>query len=446
MNKAIIFDLDGVLVDSKEIHFNALNLALNDVHPRYVITQKEQETTYEGLTTRSKLDILSYTKGLPQSFHEMVWKNKQSYSSAMFESIGQDNELIELFSLIKSNNIKIGVASNAIRQTVDACLNSLGIAELVDFSLSNEDVDSPKPNPEIYLSMMTLLKSDQSTTVIFEDSDVGQTAAKNSGANLIPVVNRSSINLSTITEALDILSTQKDVNIVIPMAGNGSRFYDAGYPQPKPLIDIDGKPMIARVVESIGINGNYIFIVQRSHYNQYALQELLESIAPGCTIIQLDEKTSGAAVTTLMAKDLINNNKPLIIANSDQIVEWDNKLFYSMLISKNSHGVISLFPSDNPKWSYAKIEHGLVSQVAEKEVISNEATVGIYGWRFGSDYVKYAEQMILKEIRTNNEFYVCPVYNEAIGDGKRIMPFYVNKMWGVGTPEDLEEYFAKNRT
>lgn len=202
MNKAIIFDLDGVLVDSKEIHFNALNLALSDYDQKYVITQEEQDRFYEGLTTRSKLDILTKTKGLPQESYEDIWQNKQRYTAKLFQGIGKDTPLVMLFSVIKENGFKIGVASNSIRDTLDTCLSNLGIADLVDVSLSNEDVENPKPNPEIYIKIMELLGSTPETSVIYEDSDIGQTAAMASGAYLVPVYNRSSINFSAISRGM----------------------------------------------------------------------------------------------------------------------------------------------------------------------------------------------------------------------------------------------------
>lgn len=205
MTKAIIFDLDGVLVDSKEIHFNALNLALSDYDPKYVITQFEQEHIYEGMTTSSKLDILTKRKGLPVEAYETIWTNKQNYTATLFQSLGKDQELVTLFRLIKSHGIKIGVASNSIRKTLDTCLSRLGIIDLVDESLSNEDVIFPKPNSEIYFACMYALMSEPSTTVIYEDSDIGQQAAIASGAKLFPVYNRSSINLSSIQEGIDYL-------------------------------------------------------------------------------------------------------------------------------------------------------------------------------------------------------------------------------------------------
>lgn len=221
------------------------------------------------------------------------------------------------------------------------------------------------------------------------------------------------------------------------MAGLGSRFADAGYDKPKPLIDVNGVPMIQAVINSLGIDGHYIFIVQKSHSVKYHLLDVLDDMVPGCDIVEIDGLTDGAARTTLAAKDLINNDTPLIISNSDQVIVWSGIEFGSTLASSN---VIALFKDNDPKWSYAKIESGRVSEVAEKIVISNNATVGVYGWKSGADYVKYAEQMIEKNIRTNNEFYICPVYNEAIQDGQTVTPFFVDEMHGVGTPEDLNNY------
>lgn len=227
------------------------------------------------------------------------------------------------------------------------------------------------------------------------------------------------------------------------MAGLGSRFTDAGYKDPKPLIDVDGKPMIARVIDSLGIDGNYIFIVQQEHLVKYNLDILLSDLVPGCNIVSIYGPTDGAARTTLFAKYLIDNNTPLIIANSDQIVEWDEDVFLS-LVKRNN--VIATFMNEemNPKWSFSKIKDAQVIEVAEKNPISDIANVGIYGWSRGSEYVQYAQQMIDKNIKTNNEFYIAPVYNEAIADGKRVISYFVDKMYGIGTPEDLKLYLIRN--
>ena len=230
------------------------------------------------------------------------------------------------------------------------------------------------------------------------------------------------------------------MNIVVPMAGAGKRFKEAGYTFPKPLIEIHSKPMIQKVVENLNIVGRHIFLVQKQDYDKYAFQYLLPLISPGCEIIPIDGITEGAACTTLLAKHYIDNDTPLIIANSDQLVEFFQENWVNEF--KNDGGMLT-FESVHPKWSFAKVDtNGFVIEVAEKKPISNVATVGIYYWAKGSDYVKYAENMIAKNKRVNNEFYVCPVFNEAINDGKNIKIVPIKKMWGLGTPEDLRYYLT----
>lgn len=192
-NKSIIFDLDGVLVDSKELHYEALNLALKSVNEKYVISREEQAETFEGMTTRSKLDILTYTRGLPKELHEYIWNLKQQYSAAMFEDLPIDEELVDLFKFIGSQGISIGVASNSIRQTLTNCLQALGVWRYVDVSLSNEDVKNPKPNPEIYNLCMLMLGSVPTSTIVFEDSEIGRSAARQSNAFLVEVESRKDL-------------------------------------------------------------------------------------------------------------------------------------------------------------------------------------------------------------------------------------------------------------
>lgn len=202
MIKLIIFDLDGVLIDSKEIHFNALNLALDEVSFDYIISRKEQDTVFEGLTTNVKLDILTKTKGLPSDLHEDIWRRKQEYSAKLFESTSEDEDLVSIFKFIKSRGIKIAVASNSIRQTLDTCLKSLGVWDYVDYSLSNEDVKYPKPDPQIYNRCMDYLMVDPEDTVIFEDSDIGLRAATATGAKVEKVLNRKDVYFDRIDRVI----------------------------------------------------------------------------------------------------------------------------------------------------------------------------------------------------------------------------------------------------
>jgi NDP-sugar pyrophosphorylase family protein len=234
------------------------------------------------------------------------------------------------------------------------------------------------------------------------------------------------------------------MKIVIPMAGRGSRFAQVGYTMPKPLIDVHGKAMIHRVVENIGLSGHYIFLVLKEHYNKYCLQYLLPLICGNnkCDIIVVDQVTEGAACTVLLSKDFINNDEELLIANSDQLLDWSPLHFINYMITKNADGGIVTFLASHPKWSFAKVEEstGLITEVAEKNPISNHATAGIYYFKQGCMFVKSAEQMISKDIRVNGEFYVCPIFNELINDSYNIYNYPVPQIHGIGTPEDLERY------
>lgn len=235
------------------------------------------------------------------------------------------------------------------------------------------------------------------------------------------------------------------LNIVIPMAGRGSRFAKAGYEMPKPLIDIYGHPMIEYVTVNIrpSCEHRFIYICQEEHLEKYGLAEELKRMSPGCEIVTIDHITEGAACTVLLAEKFIDNDDAMMIANSDQYVDTDINEYLSAMGEKD--GLIMTMPADDPKWSFIKYDdEGNVTMVREKEVISNEATVGIYNYRHGRDFVKFAHQMIDKNIRVNNEFYVAPVYNEMIEAGIKISYCDVGtKMFGLGIPEDLNFFMEK---
>ena len=231
------------------------------------------------------------------------------------------------------------------------------------------------------------------------------------------------------------------MKILIPMAGRGKRFEDAGYSFPKPLIDINGKTMIQIIIENLNFSAEHILICQKEHYEKYALKELLDLITPNCKIIQVSEITEGAACTALLSKESINNDEELIIANSDQWVNWNNQHFLSFLRDNDADGGIVTFYSTHPKWSFVKLDdEGKVTIVAEKKPISNIATVGIYYFKKGKYFVEAAEQMIGKNIRTINEIYIAPVYNEMIQSNKKILNYPIAEMRGLGTPEDLSKF------
>ena len=237
------------------------------------------------------------------------------------------------------------------------------------------------------------------------------------------------------------------INIVIPMAGAGSRFVDAGYTLPKPLINVCGKTMIEVVCHNLrpSIAHKFIFICRDDHLKAHQLDRILQRVAPGCDIICIGKVTEGAACTVLLARSVIDNQHPLMIANCDQFIDINIDDYLAAFDPKAVDGMIMTMRATDEKWSFVRLDQRRqVAELKEKQVISNEATVGIYNFSKGSDFVSAADAMIAKNIRTNNEFYVAPVYNEMILNGKKIDIFNIgelgNGMHGLGTPSDLNAF------
>jgi NDP-sugar pyrophosphorylase family protein len=262
-----------------------------------------------------------------------------------------------------------------------------------------------------------------------EDSGPGIEAATASGAHVIRIGDPSEVTYATVAPHL--------WNVLIPMAGAGSRFVEAGHTFPKPLIDVDGEPMIRRVVENLAMPGRHIFLVNKEHNREYRLEEMLGLLAPGCDVVTVDELTEGAACTALLAERLIDD-RPLLIANSDQWVVWDRDRFVDA--TATTGGLLPIFEAMHPKWSYAEVVDGLVVRVAEKNPISTHATCGIYWWRHGTKFVEAAHRMVDANDRTNGEFYIAPAYNYT---DLSVGVFPVDEMWGLGTPEDLDRFLAR---
>jgi NDP-sugar pyrophosphorylase family protein len=239
------------------------------------------------------------------------------------------------------------------------------------------------------------------------------------------------------------------LTIVIPMAGRGSRFADAGYETPKPLLPVHGVPMIEVVVANLrpSVSARFVFVCRREHLEAYGFEGRLREIAPNCAIVPIDAVTEGAACTVLLARPEIDPDDVLVIANSDQWVDVSMDAHLAVMRDNGLDGLIMTMKADHPKWSYVALDkRGLVTRVVEKEVISDEATVGVYAFARARDFMRGAEAMIAADERVNNEFYVAPVYNRLIAEGAAIGVDNVgsvgNGMYGLGIPEDLEAFLA----
>lgn len=234
------------------------------------------------------------------------------------------------------------------------------------------------------------------------------------------------------------------IHIVIPMGGEGKRFAERGYTFPKPLIEIFGKPIIEVVVNNVRPSEphQFIFVCRKDPIENFALQDVLNLIAPESKVISMAQPTAGALCSVLLGIEDFANEDELVIVNADQFVDQTMDRFLAGAREGKWDGYIMTFPSTHPKWSYAKVEGEEVVTVAEKRPISHHATVGWYYFKRGLDFVEAAERMLVKNAALDGEFYVCPVYNELILMGKKISihPLSKGQMVSLGTPEDLEKF------
>ena len=236
------------------------------------------------------------------------------------------------------------------------------------------------------------------------------------------------------------------VNVIIPMAGEGSRFPKDQY-LPKPLIDVNGKPMIVRAIESLGIDGQYHFIIRQNEYTNI-VKEIIGKVVKNPNFVEITETTEGPACSALLFKEQINNSDELVIANCDQIMEWDSNLFFHNV--RLYDGAVVTYYSDTDKNSYARLDKkGHVIEIREKEVISNISLNGIHYWKQGKNFVDSAEVMIAADDRApNGEFYIAPTYNYMISGGLKVGIHHIpnEQHHAVGVPVDLERFLKHEKT
>lgn len=225
------------------------------------------------------------------------------------------------------------------------------------------------------------------------------------------------------------------------MAGQGKRFIEAGYLTPKPLLKLGDDLVIKHIIDIMRTPyAQFIFIVRQDHCNEFQLDKKLLEIEPNAKIVKINEVTQGAVCTVLLAKDFINNDTPMIVKDCDQIINWVPENFFDFVERNKADGAIINIHTDRPNYSFSRVNSkGQIIETAEKSVISNHGSVGIYYFGKGSDFVKYAERMIAKNMRVNNEFYTAPVYNQFIQDFKTILHYPIAEMFQLGTPEEFFE-------
>jgi NDP-sugar pyrophosphorylase family protein len=237
------------------------------------------------------------------------------------------------------------------------------------------------------------------------------------------------------------------MNILIPMNGLGSRFKPK-FKNPKPLISYLGKSIFEHSVDTIGINGKFIFLIPKyedEKYNLLFLKKIKKLKNESITIV-CEKKTDGSVETCLLAEEIINNNDELLIVNCDHFLNWNGDLFLNFIHNENldccvttyNHGEIIL--NEKSPYSFAKLnDDGFVIETKEKTAISSHSMNGIHYWKKGSDFIESAKNLIKNDIKTNNEFYLSETFNYLINNGKKMKIFKMedDNFFSLGTPEDL---------
>ena len=442
MIKCVLFDLDGVLADATDWHYRAFNNALISVGLK-PIGFKEHLKTFNGLPTVEKIKSFKY-RGviISKEIENKIRTYKQEYTIKCIEDQCEiDPTKSELIKKLKEYGYKIGVCTNAVRETLDLILSKLDLSRF-HITLSNQDVENTKPNPEIYLKAMESLNVSPDETLIVEDSEKGAKAAIESKAHLLKVDNPKGVTAENVFAKIAKISYQ-DLQILIPMAGKGSRFARVGYTMPKPLIPILGTSMINHVIQNLWFeNSNWFFVCLDDHERLYKISTELQSYTNKNTKVILQKGyKQGAACSASLAFKNLDPEKPVLLANSDQYIDLNISDF--LIAGSTCDGAIMTFQSEHPKWSYAKTNSdGYVTEVKEKQVISNHATSGIYLWNRASDFINGVNEMIANNDLHNNEYYIAPSFNYSINKNRkyRIMEIKRQQMWGLGTPEDLIKF------
>lgn len=445
--KLVAFDLDGVLVDTRETHVLALETALA-THGFSV--SRDALWELDGLSTRQRLDSLSQRGSFPADpwLKDLIDSEKARITDRIIaengvRSLFNEDVLESLFSELWALGCRMCVVSNARRSTVELCVNGLGTpSKYIDFVIAGDEVFERKPSPWPYLKACREYHLHPSECLAVEDSPRGRAAARAAGCRLFPFE-----TTSTPGEVLELCrSGRYPTTVVVPMAGRGERFARAGYEKPKPLIDVGGKPMVERVLDTLPKEANFVFLVPTPAVpeERSELELVLASIKPNSITLRVNGVTEGAACTVLLAEPEVRRGERLLVANCDQLVDVDWDTVMSMTCRDD--GFVLTFDGSGPKWSYA-IEDctrpGYAFSFIEKRQVGRHATCGVYSVTDSGLMFDAIRNMVRADDRTNGEFYLCPALNyvsSCVAASIRMIP---TTMVGLGTPEDLESYLEE---
>ncbi len=434
----IAFDLDGTLIDARDIHFECLNEALQSVGAG-TISFEEHIGRFDGLPTKEKLRMLLEEGRLGPYDVGRVVSEKDRLTAERIIPFEPNERLTELFVGLRVAGHMTAIVSNAKRSTIVSVVHALHISP--DCIVGGDDV-AHKPSPEGYERAMHECNETRHGTIILEDAPVGKAAARASGARVIPVFDPQQLTLSSV---LGYISGETSIDVVMPMAGDGKRFQEHGFVPPKPLIDVAGRSMAAVAVNTLDIpEARHILLPRADHLASHpGMSAALKGLVRSAVIVPVPSLTQGQASTVLLARHLIGD-RPLVIANCDQSIVWDSDRALHWMISQDLDGLVLTFTCLVPdkRWSYVEIgTDGLVKRAAEKDPISSRALCGVFITLRGTDMIRAIDEMISADDRVNGEFYVSPALNRMVAWGRRIGEIPV-AFSSLGTPELLAEHLG----
>ena len=456
--KLVVFDLDGVLVDSRDLHYEALNTAIEQAAgAQYLISRIEHETIYDGLSTNQKLRLMSLAKGLPLELHKPVWQRKQELTDVLVrEQLKPVAQVTELLKQLKHSGYPVAVASNCIKSSVRNILDAIGLLPYIDACFSNEDVGHAKPEPDIYIKACSSFGVLPSQALVVEDSVKGFEAAIRAGCHLLKVNGTDDVHAAAVFRRLqEVDAASTPITVVVPLAGCSPDVWLSG-PEATPvelpvfLTDTRGRPVLDWALNSIKSSRfpmRFIFVVKDAQASALRLESMCVK-ATGfepTTVVRVRSDTLGALKTVLQARHLLEPGAPLLIFDGSHVVDWRTGGSVDDMLCTRADGAVTVWPSSDPRWSYVRTQRNTstVLEVHEKVAVSNLACSGLYFWRRASDFLSAADAVVAHNVRTRGLFFLAPTFNETILGGAIVESVPIAQAWSLRSASEVS-FFAEH--
>ena len=451
----IVFDLDGVLVESKDLHYDALNEAIRAVAGEdFIITRPEHETVYDGLSTNQKLRLMTIQKDLPLNMHRPIWLRKQELTEVMVrEQLKPDETLLATIrALKKEHGYPLAVASNCIKSSVFNILDSIGVLPLVDAYFSNEDVQRAKPGPDIYLKACSTFGVPPESALVVEDSVKGFEACVRAGCPLFKVRGPEDVRAPSIVERISTVNQGvKPIMVVVPLAGESQQYWIDGpeaVPSELPLFlaDVNGSPAIEWLLKPFlksRYELNFVFVVKEAQMQRFKLESLLPRIVGfrPTVVLPVHGETLGSLKTVLAIAEKLDGSAPVIFCNGSTVTSWLPGSSIDDLVDTRADGALTTFESNDPRCSYVRVRPGLdLVDVHEKVPVSNIATTGIYFWKSADAFLSAAKTIVKRGVKHKGLYYLAPVYNEAIRAGLSFKTLPVKSCWPLCSLQEVSKF------